>query len=73
VIVHIYVLSLGMLLVVTCEHNCCLDVRKECSWGLDWIEDFGEGATKPQALLATMRHCNVLALYGGEGHDFLVL
>ena len=65
VVPHIDVLHAWVVLVVTCKRDGRLIVREQSGGGCDVAKHLRDEAAKPQGLLATMRHCDILALGGG--------
>jgi hypothetical protein len=53
-IMHIDVLGPRMVLMVTCECDGCLVVRKECGGGCELAEHLRDEAAKLKGLLATV-------------------
>jgi hypothetical protein len=70
---HIDVLDPQMVLVVACKCDGGLVIRKESGVGSDVAKDLRDEAAKPKGFLATMYHCDILALGGGQGNNLLSL
>jgi hypothetical protein len=73
VVTHIDVLGLQMVLIVVCECDSGLVIRKESGGGSDVAKDLRDEAAKPKGFLAAMCCCDILALGGGQGNDLLLL
>jgi hypothetical protein len=64
-ITYIDVLGLGMVLMVMCECDGCLVVRKECGEGCKLAEHLRDKAAKSKGLLAAMHCYDILTLSDG--------
>jgi hypothetical protein len=73
VVMHINVLGLWMVLVIACECNGGLVIRKESGGGSEVTEDLRDKAAKPKGFLAAVHCCNVLALGGRQRNNILLL
>jgi hypothetical protein len=73
VIMHIDVLGPQMVLVIVCECDGGLVIRKESGGGSDVAKDLRDEAAKPKGFLAAVHRCDILALSGGQGDDLLSL
>ena len=73
VILHIDVLCLGMVLMVICEHDGGLIVRKHGDGGVEGAKDLWKKALKPEAFLHPVCRHDILTLCCGEWNNLLAL